>query len=243
MVKIYKWRHPNEDPRIAVGRDSLFASVYAVSYGVRSPQKPNLGQLIKFNAVDADTFEGPIKMTIAEVKKKYGPVIARGTIPPARLGENLMKNERGRYAKIGTEANFDLYRHKKDGYPMYAYLSPDGDWGIADKLADLKKLVREYGSIHFSLRISIYFRGGRVPTMDPLEFYRNVAIRGYLFQGQNEDVPKLVASVMPHKSREDLPEFFFKGTDAVEGNTIKEMRTKIDKTINSYPEQHRQLFK
>lgn len=74
---------------ISVGPDSQVAKCYIVRDGYLVPTKPIelLGQFLKFNAVDEDSFEGPIETTMEEVRKKYGPVKSASYVPPERLGE------------------------------------------------------------------------------------------------------------------------------------------------------------
>ena len=74
MVNLYKWTDLYRGEMIAVGSRSQFERCYLVHDGYRTRTRDTLGQLVKFNAVDEDTFEGPIKTTLAEVEKKYGPV-------------------------------------------------------------------------------------------------------------------------------------------------------------------------
>ena len=87
MANLYTWYDKGDQRRyIAVGEDSLFAKVYKVFDGFRTPVTPTLGQLIKFNAVDPDSFEGPIETTMKEIRKKYGPIRSAFKTPPERLG-------------------------------------------------------------------------------------------------------------------------------------------------------------
>ena len=75
MPKVYTWRNKDRDEdRIAVGDDSLYATVYIVYDDYRYRTNDILGNLIKFNAVDPDTFDGPFEMTLEEIDEKYGPV-------------------------------------------------------------------------------------------------------------------------------------------------------------------------
>lgn len=88
MTNVYTWYDDYRGSRmIAVGNQSQFERCYVVHYGFRTPIKPTLGQLMKFNAVDPDTFEGPIRMTLAEVEKNYGPVRPANKPPPEKIGE------------------------------------------------------------------------------------------------------------------------------------------------------------
>ena len=83
MANVYTWRDKsrNED-RIAVDKDDnvQMAPVYVVEQDYRYLLEPTLGQLMKFNAVDPDSFDGPIEMTMAEIDKKYGPVLTNEQI-------------------------------------------------------------------------------------------------------------------------------------------------------------------
>ena len=75
MPKVYTWRDKNRDQdRIAVGEDSLYATVYIVYDDYRYRTNDILGNLMKFNAVDPDSFDGPFEMTEEEIDEKYGPV-------------------------------------------------------------------------------------------------------------------------------------------------------------------------
>lgn len=75
MPKVYTWRDKNRDQdRIAVGEDSLYATVYVVEEDYRRRLEHILGNLMKFNAVDPDSFKGPFEMTEEEIDEQYGPV-------------------------------------------------------------------------------------------------------------------------------------------------------------------------
>lgn len=73
---LYKWKGSDND-FIAVGQDSVTAECYIVQSNYRFLHPPTLGQMLKFNAVDPDTFEGPIETTHQEVLELYGPVLSR----------------------------------------------------------------------------------------------------------------------------------------------------------------------
>ena len=79
---LFTWRSDDDGPMIAVGSDSLFAKVYSVRNGYRQLFPKNLGQMVKFMAVDEDTFKGPKLMLVSDIEKKYGPVIRPGDTPP-----------------------------------------------------------------------------------------------------------------------------------------------------------------
>ena len=78
MANVYTWRDKsrNQD-RIAVDEEnnSPMAPVYVVEQDYRYLLEPTLGQLMKFNAVDPDSFDGPFEMTMEEIDEKYGPVL------------------------------------------------------------------------------------------------------------------------------------------------------------------------
>jgi len=60
---------------VAVGEHSQFEDVFKVNpNGFRTPLRVVLGQMMKFHAVNPNTFEGPFEMTEKEINKKYGPI-------------------------------------------------------------------------------------------------------------------------------------------------------------------------
>lgn len=88
MANVYTWRDKNRnEDRIAVDEDdnSAMAPVYVVEQDYRYQLEPTLGQLMKFNAVDPDSFDGPIEMTMAQIDEKYGPVLTGEQIEQRRL--------------------------------------------------------------------------------------------------------------------------------------------------------------
>ena len=90
MVNLYKWIDADDKSQIiiAVGKDELFAKCYKVYDGYRVRMKPTFGQMMKFNPyLFENEFEGPIKTTLAQVEKKYGPVRPANKIPPEELRE------------------------------------------------------------------------------------------------------------------------------------------------------------
>lgn len=79
-VNLYKWRDPEDRRRYRIafvekGESILFARCYAARDGCLLPLEPTFGQYTKFSPYDFETLEGPIQMTRAEIRKKYGPVI------------------------------------------------------------------------------------------------------------------------------------------------------------------------
>ena len=57
-----------------MGEDSIYAPVYIVYEDYRHRTDDILGNLLRFNAVDRDSFDGPFEMTLEEIDEKYGPV-------------------------------------------------------------------------------------------------------------------------------------------------------------------------
>lgn len=255
MINLYRWRDSGdrEQRMIAVGRDPLFARCYKVHDGYLSLIKPTLGQIMKFSPYCMETFKEPIQTTVAEIKKKYGPVRELWPGETHRnihqsswswATENLMEPKWSEYTRIGMSHGLELYKHKKeDGKPAYAYWSVEGDWAVAENPIDLNTLVREYELVNRGRGIATGYSSGDEPKMNPETIYRSVAIGKYLFREKAINLPKLVASVMPYRSEEFIPVFFREGgRKVVEGDTIKEVRTKIDKAINSYPKLYREYF-
>ena len=75
MPKVYTWHNKDRDEdRIAVGEDSIYATVYIVYDDYRRRTDDILGNLLRFGAVDRDSFDGPFEMTLEEIDEKYGPV-------------------------------------------------------------------------------------------------------------------------------------------------------------------------
>ena len=89
MIHLYKWYNSEEELYvIAVGIDSIFARCYKVRDGYVIPLKPTLGQFLKFNAVDEDSFKGPIHTTMEDIRKQYGPVMTKTPYHLIRMGFN-----------------------------------------------------------------------------------------------------------------------------------------------------------
>jgi len=80
-LKLFKWNKggDKDSPMIAVGEDPLFARVYLVRNKYRmkvqvAGSDVTLGNLFRFNALDDDSFEGPVETTAKKILKEYGPV-------------------------------------------------------------------------------------------------------------------------------------------------------------------------
>lgn len=78
MTNIFTWTDRTRGQMVAVGSDHLFEKVYFVRDGYRELRQPTLGQLLKFNAIDLDTFKGPFRKKVSEIQKEYGPVRKAG---------------------------------------------------------------------------------------------------------------------------------------------------------------------
>ncbi|MCY4159634.1 MAG: hypothetical protein OXE92_03560 [Bacteroidetes bacterium] len=81
-MELYKWYDSEQvQEMIALGEDSLYAECYFVHEGyLRKFVSPSgnpilLGNLIRFNAIDPDTFEGPFEKTKEEITAEYGPIL------------------------------------------------------------------------------------------------------------------------------------------------------------------------
>lgn len=78
MLNLYKWHDSDRDEDfIAVGENSVVAQCYIVKSEYRILHPPTLGQMLKFNAVEEESFEGPIETSHLEVLELYGPVLSR----------------------------------------------------------------------------------------------------------------------------------------------------------------------
>ena len=84
MTNIFTWTDSEKGEMVAVGSDHLFEKVYFVRDGYRELRKPTLGQLLKFMAVDEDTYKGPFRKKVSDIQKEYGPVRKPGKRTRAR---------------------------------------------------------------------------------------------------------------------------------------------------------------
>jgi len=95
-LKLFKWNKGGDKdyPMIAVGEDPLFARVYQVWSNYRMKLQINgsditLGNLYRFNALDEDSFEGPIETTVKKILKEYGPVFTEKDLRDYMRGKRV----------------------------------------------------------------------------------------------------------------------------------------------------------
>lgn len=67
---------------MAAGGDALFATFHVVRKSCCNTRGSKLGQMIKFNAADENSFEGPFRMTEREIKGTCAPALQKSYPSP-----------------------------------------------------------------------------------------------------------------------------------------------------------------
>ncbi|MXZ18086.1 MAG: hypothetical protein F4069_04620 [Rhodothermaceae bacterium] len=92
MVELYKWYEEDEDEdrqyaiAIVINEDVLFARCCYVNDGYLRLMSPNFGQLYKFSPYIFENMEGPFRITMAEIRKEYGPIMTDDEIRQVNQG-------------------------------------------------------------------------------------------------------------------------------------------------------------
>lgn len=165
-----------------------------------------------------------------------------------------MKVDLKDYVKIEIADGFQIYRHKKkDGFPKYwlkrANKFTESTQGGADKLEHARIFAKELDSKVFGMGPLSGYRRTALPP--PEATYRRVIIGRYLFRDKSKDLPRFSAVVYPFaqepRERGKPPKrqqlrLPIELSEQVSGFSVKEVKDKIDRRIESLPEKYHILF-
>ncbi len=152
------------------------------------------------------------------------------------------------YQKVSEIRGFEVFQHMEDKAPKYVFRGneemTEGYGDTANNMTDIEILIDEHYRQHLGLGIATGYRRTGNPPAE--EIYRDVRIGRYLFRDKAIDLPKFVAVVRPEdldkSDHKKLRRSAWQHQIRVDGNSVQEVKDRIDEAITVYEPKYRKLF-